>query len=198
MSELQTLSFNFAEISALKREVSGGRRYSDRLSFALTVRLLEMREKFGEDQLVLLELDQLEGLRAKSATKSAAQFRPPLHPFWHKHFSGPRHILPNIGSRWGLTGQGNRDLDALIRRVANDLGNDPARWPRALIHQLVYGGFSDRRQTHRLTGDWIIFAKHEGCNYYLDLATHQEGRNADQLQAKLRQGCAVELPFLFP
>ena len=25
-----------------------------------------------------------------------------------------------------------------------------------------------------MTGDWIIFAKHEGQNFYLGLATHEE------------------------
>jgi hypothetical protein len=41
-----------------------------------------------------------------------------------------------------------------------------------------------------MTGDWIIFAKHEGQNFYLGLATHEEAmpQVADQLYDKLRGG----------
>lgn len=46
-------------------------------------------------------------------------------------------------------------------------------------------------------GDWIIFAKHKGKNYYFDLATHQEGREPKRLISKLRAGSACEFPFLF-
>jgi hypothetical protein len=50
-----------------------------------------------------------------------------------------------------------------------------------------------------MTGDWIIFAKHEGQNFYLGLATHEEAmpQVADQLYDKLRGGSAWEFPFLF-
>ncbi|MGB6104046.1 MAG: hypothetical protein WBF88_09400 [Pusillimonas sp.] len=39
----------------------------------------------------------------------------------------------------------------------------------------------------------------EGCNYYLDLAAHEEGmpESADRLFAKQQQGSAAEFPFLF-
>jgi len=48
--------------------------------------------------------------------------------------------------------------------------------------------------------DWIIFAKHDGQNYYLDLATHEEAQgqaNSERLMQKLRVGGRAEFPFLF-
>jgi hypothetical protein len=66
------------------------------------------------------------------------------------------------------------------------------------VHKLVIGGLEDRIAAKRMTGDCIIFAKHEGQNFYLGLATHDEAtRDADQLLEKLRLGSACEFPFLF-
>lgn len=41
--------------------------------------------------------------------------------------------------------------------------------------------------------------KYDGKNYYLDLATHEDGLGdrAKDLAKKLRDGCAAEFPFLF-
>jgi hypothetical protein len=49
-----------------------------------------------------------------------------------------------------------------------------------------------------MTGDWIIFAKHEGQNFYLGLGTHDAAtREPDALYRRLRQGSEWEFPFLF-
>jgi hypothetical protein len=60
-------------------------------------------------------------------------------------------------------------------------------------------GLEDRIAKQKITGDWIIFAKHEGQNYYLGLGPHPElGQKVDvQIHDKLRHGSALELPFLF-
>jgi hypothetical protein len=60
-------------------------------------------------------------------------------------------------------------------------------------------GLDARGNASKLTGDWMVFGKHEGKNYYLELATHHEGEkhNADKLFEKLRLGCAAEFPFIF-
>jgi hypothetical protein len=46
-----------------------------------------------------------------------------------------------------------------------------------------------------MTGDWIVFAKHQGQNFYLGLATHDDDDEA--LYERLRQGGEWEFPFLF-
>jgi hypothetical protein len=68
-----------------------------------------------------------------------------------------------------------------------------------LVHRLYVDGFEERA-AQRLTGDWIIFAKHDGQNYYLDLATHEEAQgqaNSERLMQKLRDGSRAEFRFLF-
>jgi len=89
-------------------------------------------------------------------------------------------------------------LDNLLREVAEQHGDDPDAWPNHLTHQLVIGGFTERSE-RGLTGDWLIYAKCEGQNYYLDLATHEEGLQdeADSLFNKLKNGSKAEFPFLF-
>ena len=193
------VSLTFEEIGELKRKYLNGAAYSARMSLAFVIRLMQIRQDRGEDRFVIREIDELEHVcSSTSATKGAAQFkRPPLHPLWHKHFSTPRHLMRNIGVRWALDGEGNRDLMQVIGDAATKFGHLPEVWPNYLIHRLVVGGIQDRVEKKRMTGDWIIFAKHEGKNYYLDLATHEEGRNADQLLVKLREGSEAEFPFLF-
>lgn len=192
--------FSFEEVAEIKRHAILERPYADRVSIVLAFRLLgylgQMQERFE----ILLELDYLEGLRHSSRTKTAEPFRkPPLseYPLLHKHFfSTHRHLIRNIGIRWALDRNGNRELDALIHEVAEQHGHDAECWPKMLSHRLIVSGYEERA-CKGLTGDWIIYTQHEGRNYYLDIAAHQEGENPDELLKKLRNGCQSEFPFAF-
>ncbi|HDR9108754.1 hypothetical protein [Burkholderia vietnamiensis] len=188
------------EIAKLKTTAVRERPYAPRISIALAVRLLDKSDRYFDPFAVLDELDYLEGIRPTSKTKRESPFKGPhLQPFWHKHFSSARHLVQNIGIRWNLADGGNRDLDRMLREVVETYGEDPELWQAYLTHRLVVGGFEERAQ-RGLTGDWIIYAKHDGANYYLDLATHEEGEleHAEQLSKKLRDGCFAEFPFVFP
>ncbi len=188
-------SFSSDELQNLKSAVLEGRAFWDRISLAFALRLVQaFSNRLGYHQ-ILDELDFLEGLRVNSRTKPAMPFdSPALKPLWHKHFSASRHVLKNIGIRWALDRKGNRDLDGLIGSIAK-AGSD--RWADQLCHQIVIGGYAERAQRGRLTGDWIIFAKHDRRNYYLDLATHTEGNDGQTLMEKIRLGSEAEFPFLF-
>jgi len=192
------IGFTLEELARLKLELLHGAPYASRVSLGLAMRLVQHP---NERQAVLREIDALEGLRPATTTKIGQFKYAPLAPFWHKHFFSPRHVLRNIGERWNIArGQGNRDLDSVLSEVASKYGDDPTRWPRALVHRLYVGGFEERAAAQRLTGDWIIFAKHDGQNYYLDLATHEEAQgqaNSERLMQKLRVGGRAEFPFLF-
>jgi hypothetical protein len=196
---MERVSWSLDEVRAIKIYATRNASYVDRVSLGLAVTLARLGEAGGEDHDVLHEIDVLEGLASNSSTKQAAQFRrPPLHPFWHKHFSTARHLIRNMGERWGLGYSGNRELAAMIEKVAADYGDQPDVWPKRLAHQLVLGGIEDRAAARRMTGDWIIFAKHQGRNFYLGLATHREAtRDPYALHQRLRQGSAWEFPFLF-
>jgi hypothetical protein len=58
----------------------------------------------------------------------------------------------------------------------------------------VIGLYRERSREGKLTGHWIVFAEHNGKNYYLCLATHEEG---DEVVAeRIKDGCCAEFPFL--
>jgi hypothetical protein len=193
-NEMAHVSLTMGEIQRIKQAVCNWRPYANRMSFAFTLRLIGCKATRGEDMNVLREVDFLEGLAATSATKKARQFTQGLYPFWHKHFYAPRHFLPNIDAQWGLTRDGNPNLAKMINEVAERHGHAPEEWQKVLPRRLVVDGWKDRASSG-ITGDWIIFAKHCGVNFYLDLATHKEGDDA--VMTKLRRGCATEFPFLF-
>ncbi len=194
------VSLTLEQINLIKMEVLKNRPYAARISLALIVRLAN----YEYAHCVLDEIDYLEGIRPFTITKDETQFRSAeLNPFWHKHFTTPHHILKNVLVRWGLHKlddvRKTRDLDEVLKIIANDYGNSPEEWQRQLADKFITKAFYDRAEQFGLTGDWIIYAKHEGSNYYLDLATHEEGtpENVKNLQQKLRSGNCVEFPFLF-
>lgn len=192
-------SISFEEMAEIKRRATMERLYADRVSLVLAFRLLGQLGQMLDPFEILDELDHLEGLRP-SKTKPAEPFRkPPLseYPLLHKHFfSAHRHLVRNIGIRWALDKGGNKDLDKAIHDIAKRYGDDPDLWPKMLAHREVIEGFEDRVR-RGLTGDWIIYTQHEGRNYYLDIATHHEGKKPGELLKKLRNGCQSEFPFAF-
>jgi hypothetical protein len=193
---MERVSLSLDEVRAIKKYATRDASYADRVSLGFAVALAHLGEVLGGEHDVLHEIGVLEGLASNSSTKESTQFkRPPLHPFWHKHFSTARHLMRNMGERWGLGNSGNRDLSAKIEEVAVECGDQPDLWPKRLVHQLVLRGLDDRAAARRMTGDWIIFAKHEGRNFYLGLGTHDDDDEA--LYQRLRQGSEWEFPFLF-
>lgn len=195
--ERAVVSFSMDDIPELKQQTARGRPYAERLSLGLVFRLLTGLR--AEAPYILDEIDALEGLRPGSRSKPASQFQhPPLHPLWHKHFVAPRHFVPNLGARWSTDRGGNRDLDRMIHEVAVDHGDDVELWPGVLADRFV-DGFGERSQAGKLTGDWIVFAVHQGARYYLDVAQHEEGKadRAAGLLQKLKGSAQAEFPFAF-
>lgn len=188
------LSLSDGEIEDIKTEILQGRPYAERISWGFALRLMAYKNSFS----VTDELDYLEGYREGTLTKPAAQFKPPLYPFWHKHFTTPGHLAHNLQVRWGMNKGGNRDLENLIKDIAQGYGGNDGEWPNYLADRLIIGGYGDRLG-RGLTGNWIIYAQHLGLNYYLDLATHDEavGDNAVKLLSKLQNSAYAEFPFCF-
>lgn len=192
--EMVNVSFGKNQLKQIKQEIARGRPYAERISLAFAIRIITSQVDIFS---ILDEIDYLEGIRNSSRTKDATRFlHPPLYPLWHKHFTTPRHVVKNLSIRWNLDGGGNKDLTKMINEVAKAHGNDPDKWHGILTDRLVMEGFKERHEKG-LTGDWIIYAQHNCQNFYLDIATHEEGKKPDQLYEKLRNGCASEFPFSF-
>jgi hypothetical protein len=195
MLRMKHVSLSLDQVKAIKRAATHDASYADRVSLGFAIALDHFGRALGEHYDVLWEIDALEGLSSHSSTKNPEQFRrPPLHPFWHKHFSTPRHTIRNIGERWGLERSGNRDLFAAIAAAEKEHGDQPDLRDKRIAYQ-VLGGLEDRAAAQRMTGDWIIFAKHDGRNFYLGLGTHEEADDA--IYQRLRGGSEWDFPFLF-
>lgn len=62
-----------------------------------------------------------------------------------------------------------------------------------ILHQFVIGGLESRFRENALTGEWIVYKRHNHANYYLMLAKHTEPD--EQIIGRL-QSCAAEFPEL--
>ncbi len=86
----------------------------------------------------------------------------------------------------------------MIKSEVEALGNCPDLLHKRLAHRLILGGIESRATDRCLTGDWLIFAKVEGVNFYLSLANHEEGhRDPKGLLHRLREGCHWEFPHVW-
>jgi hypothetical protein len=182
----------FAEAIGLDRVASG--RYSILL-------LLGLYGGMKSGQLnpakVIYEIEALEGIRERSRLKPPSVFeRAPLKGLWHKHYleDGLASMAKNL--RRGIHKYGLPWLDATVADAEasgeerffteQDVGR--------LVHDVVVGNWERLNADSALTGEWIIFAQHEGKNYYLCLGRHQGGD--DFMRSQIDAVCVSEFPFL--
>ena len=165
------------------------RRYTNLFVFGLHVHL----EVHGINPFQIIdEVRALEDFTQRSRTKPATQFaHPPLKGFWHKHFFSARFIPQNI-----LTHLGSKGLEKIIREEM-ELGQKVTTETIAKISdRVVYDSVDARSSMNKLTGEWIVFAKHNGQNYYLCVATHDTGDA--EIYRQLELMCFPQFPFLAP
>jgi hypothetical protein len=106
--------------------------------------------------------------RRGGGVKPASPFTGKLKGFWHQHYSEPGHLIKNL----------QNDLHSpeawvIFEKMADAInqGDDPS----LLVPELVIGGYERRHAAGKMTGEWIVFAKHNDINYYLTLGNHTEG-----------------------
>ena len=139
---------------------------------------------------VLAEVRALEDSTHPSRTKPATEFiHPPLKGLWHKHFFTGRFIAQNLLIHHGKNGIGKIASEELpMGEICTpDMLN-------RLTQRLVNDALEQRTDAGKLTGEWIVFAKHEGQNYYLSLETHLTGD--DEVYRRLETMCFPQFPFL--
>lgn len=110
-----------------------------------------------------------------------------LAGLWHKHYSQAAFIPINILNHW----EANDFQERIIAAVKDhDLSGKSAG---LIAHEFVIGGYQERSQSGKMTGEWIVFARQDEVNYYLTLGTHLEGDEAIQ---KRVLACQDEFPGL--
>jgi hypothetical protein len=114
--------------------------------------------------------------------------RPPLKGLWHKHFH--QGTIPSLALN--LQNHWNGRLDQLIGEHFHIGEVVTQEAVSSLVHDLVIKGYEDRGRAGRITGEWIVFAKQDGINYYLTLGVHGD----DDAIAKRVRMCAAEFPHV--
>lgn len=110
------------------------------------------------------EIDSLEGAThaPTTRTKPAAPFKGSLlRGLWHKHYSQPAFILENVLNHWTP----KRDFAARVEKIARDEAIPDEKKIGAEVHAFVIGGYQERSNAAEMTGEWIVYARHEDVNY---------------------------------
>jgi len=166
-------------------------RYSS--LFVLNLMVLERLNGLDPFQ-VIEELKFLEGGRPSLQTKPASQFkRDHLKGLWHKHFMPS---LPSVMARNIMNHLGKNGTRMIVEEVF-----DPAKSPvvtrgmvEELSHRIVIESMEKRGALEKLTGEWIVFAKEDGCNYYLGIWSHTAGD--ERIASSIKAACVPEFPFV--
>ena len=192
-TEIKT--FTEVELGEYARLVGLDRAAPGRYSWLFVMQLYLHAGVNGIDpSMIVGEVTALEGGTPPAGTKPATEFtREPLKGFWHKHFFSAHFVGHNLANHHA----GGR-LGKLVEQVM-----DPKKYPVVtaelidkLTHEIVTGAFEKREAQDKLTGEWIVFAKHSGQNYYLCLAMHDTG---DQIiYDQIKSACLRQFPALNP
>lgn len=180
---------DYAKIYGLDTLIAG------RYSWLFVFNLMMLEKKSGVDPFSIIdEIKNIEGVGPARQTKLASEFRGPhLKGLWHKHFfaANPSLLAHNIINQ--LAGG---KLKKLVEEVL-----DPNKSPVAtkeiigeLSHRIVVESLENRAANNKLTGEWIVFAKHQGQNYYLCLTTHESGD--ENIAQSIKIVCLPQFAFL--
>jgi hypothetical protein len=132
----------------------------------------------------------LEG--AKTATPSRTKEACPfdrgkwLKGLWHVHYTQAQFMRQNLELHW-------KPVDRLKRLIKDSFdGRELSQAIRDFSKGFVEG-YLQRGNEKKLTGEWVVFAKQDGVNYYLTLGTHKKEDEAIWRRCK---ACAPEFPGL--
>ncbi len=153
-------------------------------------------------QFVQREIEHLEG-KPGTTTKLPGAFKATgiLAAFMHKHFYVPgyEHLGRNAQQAWKLQAPNSKKLHEMISRIANPYRNQEPSDTNALefsqrvANELVVGpGGVEDRLKGKATGDWLVYREHDGENYYLCIAKHDE----DDFIVEAIRNCFADFPFL--
>lgn len=138
----------------------------------------------------------LEGLTTSDGTRAAEQFKhPPLTGLYKKHFTSPRFLARNL-LNFLRSKEGGRHFNSVWREAVKISGAEyiDETFTRHLTHHMVTDPIAIKSASSRMTGEWVVFHKHDGVNYYLTIAIH--GETNDQIHKRVVFACEFDnLPF---
>ena len=146
---------------------------------------------------VAREIEALEKGETTGLKPPIQNRHPPLKGLWHKHYMQPGMASLAMNIQHGLKQFGIPYLQQKVRE-AQQAGEEryfTIEDVVPLANDAVHGNWRRLREMERLTGEWIVFARHEGRNYYLTLATHDKTTHEHERQ-QIENICYREFPFL--
>ena len=149
-------------------------------------------------ELITDELEFLEGARPRTTTKGPSPLRGGiLDGLMHKHFFTPASLHHNLKNYWfGGAGNVESKISRVLGRIAKEQETEvfTEEVLEAFRKRLIYPALDHKAVEGSLTGDWIIFVRHEGENHYLCLARHEEEHSA--IHRRFYQNAKELFPYL--
>ncbi|WP_035681476.1 hypothetical protein [Bradyrhizobium liaoningense] len=148
-----------------------------------------MEQRSGHVFLIYNEIASLEGAdhARPTGTKDAQPLAGVLRGLMHKHYFQPGSILKNIQNFMS-----SRRCEALIKKVQTRVDVPDEQKINYLLHTASISGLERRSQSRKLTGEWIVYKRHDNANYYLTLGSHA---NTDVILERVL-ACRSEFPEL--
>lgn len=159
--------------------------------FVLDMLILDQTRAVNPFQ-IMDEVRALEDSQHWSRTKPAQPFKhSPLKGLWHKHYFSERFMAKNIREQL-RGGKLQRVIEEVFASSSSSTVTEEV--VREISHRVTVEPFEARASAGRLTGEWIIFARHQKQNYYLTVTTHNNGD--DIIRKSIKNVCEWEFPFL--
>ena len=144
-------------------------------------------------------LDEIGGLEGapytrSTRTKPAAPFgRPRLSGLWHKHYFQAAFIPKNVLNHWkGRKTSKSEGFFDRAKEIMQDQAIPYEKKAGALSHAFVLDGYRERGESREMRGEWIVYARHQDVNYYLNLGIHGD----DEAIRNRVLACCHEFPQL--
>lgn len=136
----------------------------------------------------------LEELPSSGATVKEYQYdHAPLTGLYKRHFTSPRFLLKNLDN-FRRSKEGRRHFEAVAARAVQESGSDNDAFIKYLSYHMVVEPFQIKSSSNRMTGEWLVYHKHEGRNYYLTFAFH--GETNPEIYKKIVRSCEFDsFPF---
>ncbi len=142
----------------------------------------------------------LEGVEGHHTPRTDAFRHTPLKGLWKAHFYDPLFMGRNIFNHWEIHSPKKKTFERLVQKIQQEESLHPSKlgWQGRLAHAFLVDGLDERsKQPKGLTGEWIIYAKHQGQNYYLCASKHSSTIEQDhQLHAFIGALLKEEFPHV--
>jgi hypothetical protein len=146
-------------------------------------------------QSIMDEISNLEHNKRSTNFKKYKKFKKlPLRGLYKIHFSNGSliNMKYNLQNHWDF--QSNK-FEQMALEVRKQVGDYEYEKFSQLLAQKFIDGYYARRKNSKLTGEWIVFMKHNQKNYYLTLAEHDE--SDEKIFNRIMTSCFVEFPELY-